>query len=67
LLGEEGVPTSEAVLGLVPVDVTISFFDIAEALGAVPWDVLRICRKLARAGKVREGRGKHRAHFSKDS
>jgi len=66
-LGDEGLPTSEAVLEQIPLGETISFFDVAEALNAVPWDVLRICRKLARAGKVREGSGKQRGHFTKSS
>lgn len=65
LLPEEGVPASESVLGLVREDAMMSYVDIAEALGAVPWDVLRICRKLARDGVIREGKGKGRGHFSK--
>jgi hypothetical protein len=66
-LGEEGVPASEAVLAQIPAGETVSFFDLAEALGAVPWDVLRICRKLARSGHVREGKGKQRGHFTRNS
>jgi hypothetical protein len=41
----------------------ISYVDIAERCGAVPWDILDACRYLVRAGIVREGAGKQRATF----
>ena len=42
-----------------------SFFDIAEAMGAIPWDVLMVCRRLVRAGLAREGIGKDRGAFGR--
>lgn len=45
--------------GLVP------FSDIAEEVGAIPWDILRICRRLVRAGAAREGVGKERGSFGR--
>jgi Family of unknown function (DUF6527) len=65
LLADEGMPTSEAVLAQIPHTGVISFFEIAEALGAVPWDVLRVCRRLVRLGGAREGRGKERGSFGR--
>jgi hypothetical protein len=64
-LTDEAVPTSDAVLEKIPSARMISFFDIAEALDAVPWDVLRVCRKLVRSGKVYEGGGKERGSFGR--
>jgi hypothetical protein len=41
----------------------ISFYNIAESIDAVPWDVLTACRRLVRMGIAREGKGKQRGHF----
>ena len=65
--GEESMPTAEAVLTHIPTTGMISFSDIAEALDAVPWDVLRVCRKLVRSGNAYEGRGKERGSFRRKS
>jgi hypothetical protein len=40
-----------------------SFAEIAEALGAVPWDILHACRTLVQEGVLCEGRGKMRGYF----
>jgi len=40
-----------------------SYVEIADELEAVPWDVLRACRKLVRAGEAREGHNEHRGEF----
>lgn len=40
-----------------------SFSDIAFAVDAVPWDVLRICRQFAARGIAQEGRDKSRGTF----
>jgi hypothetical protein len=65
LSGDDAMPRREAVLERIPANEMISFFDIAEALGAVPWDVLKVCRQLVRSGLVREGRGKERGTFAR--
>jgi hypothetical protein len=65
LVADETMPTPEAVLAQIPASGMISFFDIAEAIDAVPWDVLRVCRKLVRSGRAKEGRGRERGSFGK--
>ncbi len=65
LLGDDAMPKRETVLEQIPHTELISFFEIAEALGAVPWDVLRLCRQLVRSGLAREGRGKERGNFTR--
>ena len=42
-----------------------SFDDIADALDAVPWDVLSTCRRLVREARVVEGRGSERSCFKR--
>jgi hypothetical protein len=65
---EDGsAPTTQSVLNFLPVTGLKPFFEIAESLDAVPWDVLQLCRKLVRSGKAREGRGKERGHFGRVS
>lgn len=64
---DEAMPTLEEVLAQLPTGEMISFFDVAENLGAVPWDVLRVCRKLVRAGAAREGKGKQCGSFARKS
>jgi len=66
-LADENLPTPEAVLQHLPTAELISFFDVAESLDAIPWDVLRICRRLVRAGTAWEGRGKERGSFGRKS
>jgi len=65
--GEEGMPAAETVLAQIPITGRISFTDIAEALHAVPWDILRVCRKLVRSGNAYEGRGSERGSFGRKS
>lgn len=43
----------------------ISFSEIAEALDAVPWDVLMVCRRLVRVKFAHEGKGKQRGWFGR--
>jgi hypothetical protein len=57
--------TPEAVQEQLPISGLMYFSEIAEALDAVPWDVLQVCRRLVRSGVAREGRGKHRGHFGR--
>jgi hypothetical protein len=53
----------DAVHARLPTSSSVSFADIAESLGEVPWDVLDVCRHLARAGRAQEGTGKQRGMF----
>ena len=54
---------SDAVLGRLSDTRLTAFSDLAEALDAVPWDVLTVCRRLVRSGLAREGMGKQRGSF----
>ncbi len=65
VLADDAMPRREAVLERLPSTGIVSFFELAEALGVVPWDVLRVCRQLVRSGLAREGRGKQRGSFSR--
>jgi hypothetical protein len=49
----------ELSTGLTP------FSELADALDAVPWDVLVVCRRLVRMGLAREGTGKRRGCFGR--
>lgn len=39
------------------------YWHVAEELGAEPWDILRACRRLVRAGDADEGSGESECHF----
>lgn len=41
----------------------VSYVDLADKLGEIPWDVLEACRHLTREGFLVEGSGRHRAMF----
>lgn len=61
---EDGtMPSAEAVLGQLPYDGLLSFGQVAYKLDAVPWDVLKICRRLVRGALAREGKGVDRGKF----
>jgi len=61
---EDGtMPSAEAVLGQLPSAGFVSFWQLADRLNAVPWDVLRICRRLVRRDLAREGKGADRGYF----
>jgi len=49
----------------LPVTGLVSYVDIADALGEVPWDALNACRRLVRNGIAREGVGKQRGTFGR--
>jgi hypothetical protein len=55
------------VLARLLPDHFVRFSELAEALDAVPWDVLMACRSLVRRGLAREGAGRHRGTFAKAS
>jgi len=55
----------DSVRDRLPDEGLISFSEIADAVDAVPWDVLRICRRLVRIGSAREGKGKKRGSFGR--
>jgi len=63
---EDGTILSlEVVREQLPVAGLISFSEIADAVDAVPWDVLKVCRRLVQAGLAREGKGKERGLFER--
>jgi len=62
---DETLPLPEAVYERLPAEGMVLFSEIAEALDALPWDVLKICRRLVRKGLVREGRAKQRGWFGR--
>ena len=49
----------------LPLAGFVTYVAIADALSEVPWDVLKVCRQLVRAGIAREGRGKQRGTFAR--
>lgn len=51
------------ILDHLPKTTLLPFAKLAEDISAVPWDVLSICRQLARVGAAQEGSGKLRGHF----
>lgn len=55
----------ELVMDRLPTEGLVSFYDIAESLNAIPWDVLTVCRRLVRMRLAREGRGKQRGSFGR--
>lgn len=58
------VPLADVVCEQLSAEL-MPFGDIADRLGAVPWDVLTACRQLVRKGLAREGKGKQRGSFSR--
>jgi hypothetical protein len=57
------LPSDDDVRERLPHKGLVPFAEIAEALDAVPWDVLTVCRRLVRKGAAREGKGKQRGSF----
>jgi DNA-binding IclR family transcriptional regulator len=62
---DETTQLIDAVRERLPKTELISFSEIAEALDAVPWDVLMVCRRLVRMGFAREGKRKQRSWFGR--
>ncbi len=54
-----------AVLGRLTESDLVSYIELADEFGEIPWDVLDVCRYLARAGILREGTGKNRGTFGR--
>lgn len=59
------LPLNDAVREQLPDEGLVSFFEVAEVLDAVPWDVLTVCRRLVKMGLAREGKGKQRGSFGR--
>lgn len=55
----------DVVLERLPTSEMVHFADIADALGELPWDVLRACRELVKKKLGVEGTGKKRQHFKR--
>lgn len=62
---EDPANVQMAVLDRLPSSGLVSYVDVADELGEVPWDVLDACRYLVRAGILREGIGKSRGRFGR--
>lgn len=54
-----------AVLGRMPKDKMAHFSEIADELGELPWDVLRVCRDLVKRKLAIEGEKKLRQRFKR--
>lgn len=54
-----------AVLDRLPYGSLVPFSQIAQDLGAVPWDVLSACRRLVSNRSAREGIKKQRGSFGR--
>jgi len=61
---EEIKALTAAVLERLPTSGFVSYVDVADELGEVPWDVLQVCRALVRVGRAREGNGPERGAFA---
>lgn len=55
----------EAVLLRLTQKNLIHFAEIADELGELPWDVLRVCRDLVKRNQAIEGEDKKRQHFKR--
>lgn len=62
---DEITSLENAVRERLPSEGLVSFVDLADALNAIPWDVLRVCRRLVRSGFAREGSGKQHNRFGR--
>jgi hypothetical protein len=62
---DETAKLIEDVLERLPKPKLVLFSDVAEAMDAIPWDVLIACRRLVRMGRAREGKGKRRGWFAR--
>jgi hypothetical protein len=62
---DETIPLIDVVRDQLPTRGLIPFFEIAEVICAIPWDVLMVCRRLVKSGRAREGIGKQRGSFGR--
>lgn len=53
------------VLAAWPTGSYVSYVDVADQLGEIPWDVQEACFRLVRAGFMIEGKGTNRGSFLK--
>jgi hypothetical protein len=56
---------TETILASFPAEGLIPFLDLADMLGAVPWDVLAACRRLVQRKLASEGTGAERGCFGR--
>jgi hypothetical protein len=62
---EESLQFISKIREQLPMKGFVSFYDIAEVLGEIPWDVLMACRRLVLQGFAKEGSDKRRGSFSR--
>jgi hypothetical protein len=53
----------EAVLAALPNNRFIHYYDLAEQIGLIPWEVLQACRQLTRRGEAAAGKRKQHGQF----
>lgn len=56
-----------AVIQALPTNCFRSYEEIADELGEIPWDVLVVCRRLVREGRVTEGGGEAQGSFARNT
>lgn len=56
----------QRVRSVWPSGAMVSYVEVADAMGEIPWDVLEACRHLAREGVLVEGSGQRRTMFRRD-
>jgi hypothetical protein len=60
---EESLQFINDVREQLPIKGFVSYYDIAQVLDEIPWDVLMACRRLVREGFANEGSEKQRGTF----
>ena len=63
---DETVELMGAIREQLPDEGLVSFWDLAEKVHAVPWELLTPCRDLVRSGFAHDGKGKGRGSFGRN-
>ena len=58
---------AKQVLNAWPAGRLVSYAEVADTLGEIPWDVQEACRHLVNHGALVEGRGAQRGMFARVS
>src|SRR5260221_13013198 len=61
----EKLELDKKILEVLKEETTLNYYDIAESLGELPWEVLLSLRRQVKTGKAIEGFGKNRGNFRK--
>jgi hypothetical protein len=60
---ENIIELAQRVRSIWPASALVSYVDVADQLGEIPWDVMESCRYLVREGLLVEGSGQQRSMF----